>query len=64
MYDIDNPSIYHNFTFSMRIYQRVKKLLQQVNINNLNFEDYNFEPSSNIIVFVEGNIGAGIYFLK
>ena len=64
MYDIDNPSIYHNFTFSMRIYQRVKKLLQQVNINNLNFEDYDFEPSSNIIVFVEGNIGAGIYFLK
>jgi hypothetical protein len=48
----------------MRIYQRVKKLLQQVNINNLNFEDYDFEPSSNIIVFVEGNIGAGIYFLK
>ena len=60
MYKINNPSIYHNSTISLRIYQRVKILLEQFNINNFNFNDYDFEPSSNLIVFVEGNIGAGI----
>jgi hypothetical protein len=62
MYNINNPSTYHNSTISLRIYQRVKILLDQVNINNFNFNDYDFEPSSNLIVFVEGNIGAGINF--
>ena len=60
MYKINNPSIYHNSTISLRIYQRVKILLEQFNINNFNFNDYDFESSSNLIVFVEGNIGAGI----
>ena len=62
MHKIDNYSIYHNSTFSLRIYQRINILLEQININNFNFNENNFEISSNLIVFIEGNIGAGIYF--
>jgi len=62
MYKIDNYSIYHNSTFSLGIYQRINILLEQININNFNFNENNFEISSNLIDFIEGNIGAGIYF--
>ena len=64
MNDINNPSIYHNYTFSLRIYQQIKKLLKQVNKNNFDYKDYDFKVSSNLIVFLEGNIGAGNFFLK